>query len=95
MTKMICKIVYTPGQSGHVIEVIGKVDEQHLISDQYEWVAVEHKKYLNNQPNSHKTFVHKNEIIKILAYKENMRFVLNKENVVWNSHVENFVGVRT
>ena len=95
MTKIICKILYTPGQTGHVIEIIGEVDKEHLLSDQYDWIAVEHKKYLNNQQNSHKSFISKEEIIKILVFKETMRFVLNKENLAWNSHVETFVGVKT
>ena len=48
MTKIICKILYTPGQTGHVIEIIGEVDKEHLLSDQYDWIAVENKKYLNS-----------------------------------------------
>ena len=95
MTKIICKILYAPGQTGHVIEIIGEVDKEHLLSDQYDWFAVEHKKYLNNEPQSHKSFISKNEIIKILVYKEAMRFVLNKENLTWNSHVKTFIGVKT
>ena len=95
MTKIICKILYNPGQTGQVIEIIGEVDKELLISEQYEWIAVEHKKYLNNEPQSHKSFISKNEIIKILVYKEAMRFVLNKENLTWNSHVKTFIGVKT
>jgi hypothetical protein len=95
MTKLICKILYTLGQTGNIIEIIGEVDKEHLISEQYDLIAVEHKKYLNNQPQSHKSFISKEEIIKILVFKEKMRFVLNKENLTWNSHVQNFVGVKT
>ena len=95
MTKLICKILYTPGQTEHEIEIIGEVDKDHLISDEYEWITVEHKKCLNNEPQSHKSFIYKKEIIKILVFKEKMRFVLNKENLSWNSHVETFVRVKT
>lgn len=95
MTKLICKILYSPGQTGQMIEIIGEVDKEHLISEQYEWIAVEHKKYLNNESQSHKSFISKKEIIKILVFKERMRFVLNKENLAWNSHVHTFAGVKT
>ncbi len=95
MTKLICKILYTPAQTSNAIEIIGEVDKEHLISEQCELIAVEHKRYLNNQPISHKSFISKREIIKILVFKESMRFVLNKENLSWNSHVEPFVGAKT
>jgi len=95
MTKIICKILYTPGQTGHIIEIIGEVDKEHLMSEKYDLIAIEHKKYLNNQSQSHKSFISKKEIIKILVFKETMRFVLNRENLTWNSHVQTFAGVKT
>ena len=94
MTKLICKILYTPAQTRTAIEIIGEVDKEHLISDKYELIVVEHKKYLNNQPISHKSFISKKDIINSLVFKESMRFVLNKENIAWNSHVEPFVGAK-
>ena len=95
MTKLICKILYTPAQTRNAIEIIGEVDKEHIISDQHELIAVEHKKYLTNQLISHKSFISKRDIIKILVFKESMRFVLNKESLAWNSHVEPFIGAKT
>jgi hypothetical protein len=95
MTKLICKILYAPAQTRTAIEIIGEVDKERLISDKYDLMTVEHKKYLNNQLISHKSFISKKDIIKILVFKESMRFVLNKENLAWNSHIEPFVGAKT
>ena len=95
MTKLICKILYTPAQTSHVVEIIGEVEKEHLISDKHELIAVEQKKYLNTQLPCHKSFISKRDIIKILVFKESMRFVPNKENLAWNSHVQTFVGVKT
>jgi hypothetical protein len=97
MKRLVCKIVYSPARSGQYIEIIGEVDKTQLLSAEHEWVAVDHKRYLHNGHDSysHKTFIDKKEIIDILVYKKQKRFVLNKDTLTWNTHVPAFLKINT
>ena len=95
MKKLVCKIIYTPALSGHVIEIIGEVDKMHLFSPDYEWIVVEHKRYLHKEQYSNRTFIDKKEILDIIVFKKKIRYILNKDTLTWNSHVKSFIKIIT
>lgn len=87
--------MFTPALSGHVIEIIGKVDKMHLFSPDYETIMVEHKRYLHKEQYSNRTFIDKKEILDIIVFKQNFRYVFNKDTLAWNSHVKSFIKMNT
>jgi len=92
--KLLCKIVFIPDNSTHPIEIVGQIDTLQLNSQHCEWIAVESTFYLDNKLHSRESIIHKQDILKILVYKENKRFVIDKESLALNTHVLSFIGVK-
>ena len=95
MIKLLCKIWFTPDKSNHPVEIFGQIDRLQLNSQNCEWITVESKYYLNSRLHTKESIIHKQDIIKIVIYKENKRYIIDKESLALNTHVLSFIGVKT
>jgi len=93
--KIICKIRYTPGQTAHVIEIIGEVDEGRLKSQDYETIIVKNRQYINNEYPSNKFLIDKKEIVEITIFQEKKRLIVDKQDIALNPNVLQFTGINT
>ena len=80
--KIICKIRNTPGNSAHVVEVIGEVDEERLESQDYKTVIVKNRQYVNNEYPSNKFLIDKKEIVEIIIFQEKKRLIVDKQEIM-------------
>jgi len=95
MIKLLCKILFTPDNSNNPTEIVGQIGKLQLNSQNCEWITVESMYYLNNKLHSKESIIHKRDIIKILIYKEDKRYIIDKESLSLNTHVLSFIGVKT
>ena len=95
MTKVLCKIIFTPEGTHQQIELFGQIDNYQLISQDSEWITVESTYYLNNQLYIKESIIYKQDISNIIIYKENKHYIIDKENLALNTHVLSFVGMET
>ncbi|MBA7645081.1 hypothetical protein ES703_52834 [subsurface metagenome] len=95
MIKLLCKILFTPDNSNHPIEIFGQIDKLQLNSQNCEWITLESKYYLNNRLHCKESIINKQDIIKIVIYQEKKRYVIDKESLALNTHVLSFIGVKT
>ena len=95
MIKLLCKILFTPDNSNHPIEIFGQIDKLQLNSQDCDWITLESIYYLNSKLHSKESIIYKQDIIKIVIYKENKRYVIDKESLALNTHVLSFIGVKT
>ena len=87
--------MFTPDNSNNPIEIVGQIDKLQLNSQNCEWITLEGIYYSNNKLHSKESIIHKQDIIKIVIYKENKRYVIDKESLALNTHVLSFIGVKT
>ena len=96
MIKLLCKIWFTPDNSNNKpIEIFGQIEMLQLNSQNCDWITVESRFYLNNKLHSKTSIIHKQEIIRIVIYNENKRYVIDKQSLALNMHVLSFIGVKT
>jgi len=95
MIKVLCKIVFTPDSVTQPVEIFGQIDQLQLNPQHCEWITVESTYYLNNKLHTKESIIHKRDIIKIVIYKENKRYFIDKESLALNTHVLSFIGMET
>jgi len=93
--RIICKIRYAPGQTTHIIEIIGEVDEKQLKSQDCKAIIVKNRQYLNNEYPPYKLLIDKKEIVEIIIFQEKKRLIINKQNFALNPNIIQFTGVKT
>jgi hypothetical protein len=91
MIKIACKVLFTPDNASHPLEIVGTIDRLQLISQQSEWLTVESTYFRNNRIHSEESIIPKREIVQVVFYKENWRYVIDKENLALNTHVLYFL----
>jgi len=95
MIKLLCKIWFTPDNSNHPVEIFGQIEKLQLNAQNCEWITLESIYYLNSRLHTKESIIHKQDIIKIVIYQENQRYVIDKESLALNTHVLSFIGVKT
>lgn len=91
MIKIPVKVVFTPENSPYPVEIVGFIDRLQLTSQQSEWITVESTYFRNNQLYTEDSIVPKRDIVQVVLYKENRRYVIDKESLALNTHVLYFL----
>ena len=93
MIKILCKIVFAPDNLSHPVEIFGYIDKHQLNSPNSKWIALKSTFYLDNKLHTKESIIHKQDILKILVYKEYNRYTIDKGSLALNTHVLSFIGV--
>ncbi len=95
MTKLQCKIIFIPDDLNHPIEIYGQIDKLQLTSQNCDWFMIESTYYLNKKLHTNESIISKQDIIKIVVYKENKQYAIDKDRLALNTHVLSFFGMET
>ncbi len=83
--KILCKIFFTNRKTRRRDWITGKVEREHLASQENDYIIVENKILLNDREKLIENIIPKVDVEKIIVFKPNKTLTFNKKSYQFNS----------